>query len=171
MINLIAMKKTIKRVLFFSSLFLLLTSSSCETNDIETGEESFSCYINGQLFTPKSNVNLLDTFPLQEELVFNRDTYFFIRAVNKEYGIFFNITNFDLGRFNLNTSNRNNFNYQLNHVIVSTGDKVYLSKEGSGSVTFTEVSDTNVEGTFEFTLYNENDDSDTIRVTNGKFND
>ena len=164
--------KTIKRVLFFSSFLLLLTSSSCETNDIETGDESFSCYINGQLFIPKANVNLLDTFPLQEELVFNRDTYFFIRAVNKEYGIFFNITNFDLGRFNLNTSNRNNFNYQLSHIIIRTReDKTYLSKDNSGSVTFTEVSDTNVEGTFEFTLYNENDETDIIKVTNGKFND
>jgi len=165
------MKKLIKTIVFLGSLLLLLTSSSCDNDDIETGVESFSCYINGELFIPKSNVNLLDTFPLQEELVFNRDTYFFIRAVNKEYGIFFNITNFDLGRFNLNTSNRNNFNYQLNHVIVSTGDKVYLSKEGSGSVTFTEVSDTNVAGTFEFTLYNENDETDIIKVTKGKFND
>ena len=53
--------KTIKRVLFFSSFFLLLTSSSCETNDIiQTGDESFSCYINGQLFIPKANVNLLE---------------------------------------------------------------------------------------------------------------
>ena len=163
--------KTIRKILLLGSLLTLLTSSSCDNDDIETGDESFSCYINGELFIPKSNVNLLDTFPLQEELVFNRDTYFFIRAVNKEYGIFFNITNFDLGRFNLNTSNRNNFNYQLNHVIVSTGDKVYLSKEGSGSVTFTEVSDTNVAGTFEFTLYNENDETDIIKVTKGKFND
>ena len=59
----------------------------------------------------------------------------------------------------------------MNHAIIKINNKTYLSKDNSGSVTFTKVSDTNVEGTFEFTLYNENDDSDTIRVTNGKFND
>jgi hypothetical protein len=166
------MKKTIKRVLFFSSFFLLLTSSSCETNDIETGDESFSCYINGQLFIPKANVNLLGTLPHQNNLSFGKDSSFLIRAANQDYGIFFSIENFSLGEFNLSESDGNNFNYQLSHIIIRTReDKTYLSKDNSGSVTFTEVSDTNVEGTFEFTLYNENDETDIIKITKGKFND
>ena len=166
--------KTIKRVLFFSSFFLLITSSSCETNDIiQTGDESFSCYINGQLFIPKANVNLLDTFPLRKKVVFSTmNSYFSIKATDSEnYNIFFNVLDYDIGIFNFSQSEGNIYNNDLNHAIINTSDIRYISKDNSGSVTFTEVSDTNVEGTFEFTLYNENDDSDTIRVTNGKFND
>lgn len=166
--------KTIKRVFFFSSFLLLLTSSSCETDDIiETGDKSFSCYINGQLFIPKANVNLLDTFPSRKKVVFSTmNSYFSVKATDSEnYNIFFNIQEYDIGRFNFRQSVGNIYNNNLNHAIINTNGKRYISKEGSGSVTFTEVSDTNVEGTFEFTLYNENDDSDTIRITNGKFND
>jgi hypothetical protein len=165
------MKKLIKTIVFLGSLLLLLTSSSCDNDDIETGDERFSCYINGQLFVPKAKVNLLGTLPQQNNLSFGRNSSFLIRAANQDYGIFFNIENFDLGEFNLSTSDENNFNYELSHIIISTVDKTYLSKENSGTVTFTAVSDTNVEGIFEFTLYNKNDETDIIKVTKGKFND
>jgi hypothetical protein len=68
------MKIIIKRVLFFSSFFLLITSSSCETNDIETRDESFSCYINGRLFVPKDSTNLTSTSP-NNDGVFNFSEY------------------------------------------------------------------------------------------------
>ena len=79
--------KTIKRVLFFSSFFLLLTSSSCETNDIETGDVRFSCYINGQLFTPKGSTNLTSTSP-------NNDGVFFL-----VYDNFFNVKSYNSDNF------------------------------------------------------------------------
>ena len=159
-------------MLFFSSLLLLLTSVSCEKNNIiETGDHSFSCYVNGKLFVPKAASFSFSTLPIGDNLVLNsRNSYFFLRAIGQEYGMFFNIENFDLGEFNIKVSNGDNFNYQLNHVILRTNGKTYLSKEGSGTVTFTNVSDTNVAGVFEFTLYNENDETDIIRVTKGKFN-
>jgi len=167
--------KTIKKMLLLGTLLVLLTGSSCETNDIETGDHSFSCYINGKLFIPKANVNLLDTFPLQEKLVFNRDSYFYARATDsKNYRIIFNIEDFHLGVFNLKQGDGDIYENQLNYAVVvaySNGDKTYLSKEGVGTVTFTEVSANNVEGTFEFTLYNKDDETDTIKVTKGKFND
>ena len=92
------------------------------------------------------------------------------------YKIFFNIEDFDTGVYNLKQSDGNIYENQFNHAVVvayisSNYDKKYISKEGSGTVTFTDVSDTNVAGVFEFTLYNENDETDIIRVTKGKFND
>ena len=85
------------------------------------------------------------------------------------------IKNFiDENEFSLKNSN-GVINYPFNNPETSSvliyNDKKYLSKMNSGKLVLTEASDTNLEGTFEFTLYNENDDSDTIRITNGKFND
>ena len=167
------MKKLIKTIVFLGSLLLLLTSSSCDNDDIETGDESFSCYINGQLFVPKARPFSITTFPVRKKLTFSTmNSYFSVKATDFEkYRVVFNILDYDIGIFNFSQSDGNVFNNDLNHVIISIGDKRYLSKENSGTVTFTEVSDTNVEGTFEFTLYNKNDETDIIKVTKGKFND
>ena len=169
------MKIIIKRVLFFSSFFLLITSSSCETNDIETRDESFSCYINGRLFVPKDSTNLTSTSPNNDGVFFLvYDNFFNVKSYNSDNFVYITIINQNTGEFDLNKSHGiyglDDPN-TINHAIIKINNKTYLSRDNSGSVTFTEVSDTNVEGTFEFTLYNENDDSDTIRVTNGKFND
>jgi hypothetical protein len=167
--------KTIKRVLFFSNFLLLLTSSSCEVNDIGTEDVRFSCYINGQLFTPKGSINLTSTSPNNDGVFFLvYDNFFNVKSYNSDYFIHITIINQNTGEFDLK---RSHGVYGLddpntiNHAIIKINNKTYLSKDNSGSVTFTEVSDTNVEGTFEFTLYNENDETDIIKVTKGKFND
>ena len=166
------MKKLIKTIVFLGSLLLLLTSSSCDNDDIETGDESFSCYINGQLFVPKARPLSFTTSPLSKKLIFNRGSYFSVEAKDHEkYSIFIMIRNFkDSGSHSLQ---QNNFNGITNYVWIRTiiNGENYTSKENSGTVTFTEVSDTNVAGTFEFTLYNENDETDIIKITKGKFND
>lgn len=166
------MKKTAK--LFLLALLVLLTVTSCETDDIDTRDTSFSCYINGELFIPKASTSI-SVFPPGEKLIFGRDSNFSARATDhRDFKVFFNIENFDVGTFNLGISDGNSYEYQLNHAIIvayAGGDKKYVSKDNSGSITFTDVSDTNVKGTFEFTLYNEHDASDIIRITNGKFND
>jgi len=166
------LKKTTKLIL--SALLVLITITSCQTDDIDTGEASFSCYINGELFTPKASTSI-SVLPPGEKLVFNRDSYFFVKTTDhRDFRIFFNIENFETGIFNLGVSDGNSYEYQINHAIIiayAGGDKKYISKGNSGSITFTRVSDTNVEGTFEFTLYNENDVNDIIRITDGKFND
>ena len=102
------------------------------------------------------------------------DNFFNVKSYNSDNFVYITIINQNTGEFDLNKSHGiyglDDPN-TINHAIIKINNKTYLSRDNSGSVTFTEVSDTNVEGTFEFTLYNENDDSDTIRVTNGKFND
>jgi hypothetical protein len=167
------MKKLIKTIVFLGSLLLLLTSSSCDNDDIETGVESFSCYINGQLFVPKARPLSFTTSPLSKKLIFNRGSYFSVKARDHEnYTIFFTIRNFEDNDSHFLKFNDSS-NGDINHAQVRTiiNGENYLSKENSGTVTFTEVSDANVAGTFEFTLYNENDETDIIKVTKGKFND
>ena len=84
---------------------------------------------------------------------------------------FINIKDIDLNVINLNESDGSFYNYDINHAIIRKNGVLYLSKENSGTITFTESSSDNVKGTFEFTLYNENDESDTIHVTDGHFDD
>lgn len=169
----LTMKKITKS--FFGTLLLLLMITSCETEDtIITGDMSFSCYINGELFTPKASTSI-SVFPAGEKLTFNRDSYFSVKATDhQDFRIFFNIENFDIGTFNLGVSDGNTYEYEINHAVIfayANGDQKYVSKGNSGTITFTDVSDTNVEGTFEFTLYNENDENDVIIITDGRFND
>ncbi|MGJ8745993.1 hypothetical protein [Polaribacter sp.] len=165
--------KTIKTIFFFSSLFILLTSSSCETNDdLEFGENSFSCYINGELFTPKPSTSI-STSPVSKKLIFNRDSFFSVSAKDHDkYTIFIMIRNFeDKNSHSLKLNNTQNVDDSYANIYTLINGKKYISKDDSGIVTFTNVTDSNVEGTFEFTLYNVNDDNDVIQITNGKFND
>ena len=167
------------KILFFSSLLLLLTSVSCEKNNsIETGDHSFSCYINGKLFVPKGSTNLISTGPYDDGLSFmkyNDELDLAIEVDNSENRIVIYIKDFisNNDEFVLKTSNGviyYPFNNPKTSTVLMLNNKKYLSKIGSGTVLFTEVSNTNIEGTFEFTLYNENDETDIVRVTNGKFN-
>jgi len=169
------MKKLIKTIVFLGSLLLLLTSSSCDNDDIETGDHSFSCYINGGLFVPKGSTNIVSTSPNNDGLsIYLYDDFLSLKVNNSSDFVYFSITNYGIGKINLDNSlgffGPSDF-HTINHAVVRINNKTYLSKENSGTVTFTAVSDTNVAGTFEFTLYNENDETDIIKVTKGKFND
>lgn len=164
--------KKIKKVLFYCSILILITSSSCETNDeVEFGENTFSCYINGEVFVPKPQTTI-STSPLSKKLEFNRGSYFSMSAKDHDkYTIFIMIKNFeDKISHPLKLNNHNGDNNYANIYTLINGEK-YISKDNSGTVTFTNITDNNVEGTFKFTLYNENDNSDIIQITNGKFND
>ena len=172
-----SMKKR-KIILLFYGILTILTISSCEKNDkLEFVEDTFSCYINGELFVPKGNTNLISTSPGNDGLSFmkfNSDLDLVIQVKNEKSKMVIYIKNFiDENEFSLENSN-GVINYPFNNPETSSvliyNDKKYLSKMNSGKLLLTEASDTNLEGTFEFTLYNENDDSDTIRITNGKFN-
>ncbi len=161
--------KTFKIFLLYSFLMLFLTNGSCKKPDIPTGDHTFSCFIDGKLFVPKGNSSFSDG-PFNDGLSFLRyDTFFSGSAKDfKEYTVFFNIKDFATGTFNLKASNGSFYDNSYSHAIVRHNNVYYLSKENSGSVTFSEAAD-NVVGTFEFTLYNENNENDIIRVTNGNF--
>ncbi len=158
---------------------MLCTSVSCNKTDddvIPTGDNTFSCYIDGVFFVPKGSIT---SMPYDDGLSFLRNEYFEseyfrteARNTNKNIVIYFSILDFNMDTFNLTESNGlfdPSDPNDINHAIVGVNGIKYLSKENSGAVTFTEVTDTNVNGTFEFTLYNENDDSDVIHITQGNF--
>ncbi len=173
--------QTIRIVLFGISLFMLCTSVSCNKTDddvIPTGDHTFSCYINGEFFVPKGNIG---SIPYNDGLSFLRNEYFEseyfrieARNTTKNITVYFSILDFSIDTFNLTESNGlfdPSDPNDINHAIVRINGIKYLSKENSGTVTFTVVTDTHVKGTFEFTLYNENDESDVIHITHGNFDD
>jgi hypothetical protein len=82
----------------------------------------------------------------------------------------FNITDWGVGFYNLSESNGDYYNHSINHAMIRRDGAWYVSIENSGNVNFIEADiDGNTRGTFEFILYNENDPSDTINITDGQF--
>ncbi len=161
--------KTLLKITFYLFVVLIFTTSSCRK--LPHGDHSFYCYINGELFVPKGDPNFT-TSPYVEPLAFyvNQDN-FRVRAFNSKYHIMINIVDWDIGTHYLSQS-EDYYDYSKNHARVGVNQTWYISKPNSGKVTFTEASlDGNIKGTFEFTLYNENDDSDVIHVTGGHFDD
>lgn len=153
---------------------MLCASVSCNKTDDEvvpTGDHTFSCYINGEFFVPKGSIT---SSPYHDGLSFLKYDFFNATAKNsvKNAIVYFTIKDWAEGTFNLTTSNglfQPSDPNDINHAIVGINGIKYLSKENSGTVTFTTVTETDVKGNFEFTLYNENDESDIIHITNGKF--
>ncbi len=168
--------KKFNGILLYIVLLLLLTGGSCirPEQELPSGDHSFYCYIDGELFVPKGFHDVFSESPPNDGLFFViYEDYFHVHASdNKKYFVMFNIVDWHTGTFQLNNSSGITTDRSINHAIVKINGVWYLSKENSGTVTFTEAGmDENTEGTFEFTLYNENDDSDIIHVTGGHFND
>jgi hypothetical protein len=166
--------------LFFKTTILLfaIILYNCEdntnTND-STGNDSFSCYINGKLFTPSAGTGIGggDIKPFNWSYT-NLDNpnipyYFKIRS-SGEYTIALVIIEPKLGK--------NFFINELDDIIDFTNSGMIVKNElifyntkdnqNNGSVIFSELSETKAVGTFECSLYN--DKGDELKVTNGKFN-
>ena len=160
------------------SLFclILFVNASCSKDEaIPTGNDTFSCRINGKLFLPESSAPLTTIGPTGNGLSFegfNNQLDLSISAYNNPNEISIYIKNHALGVFNLTKSN-GVVGYpasdQKNQVTILYDGKKYLSKDGSGAVIITELTATELKGTFEFILYNESNNNDIIRVTEGKF--
>jgi hypothetical protein len=73
---------------------------------------------------------------------------------NIKYTVFLNVVEISNNMLELEDSDFSFYNFTMNHASLSINGKIYISKQGSGSVTFIENSDDNIKGTFEFTLYN-----------------
>jgi len=165
--------KTVKNLFFFILIILLFNNASCEKPIIEppTGDNTFYCYINGELFVPKSCVSCVPFY--QGYSMLEYDNYFTSRAYDqKKYTVYFTIINWEVGTFNLQDSNglmAPEDHNDINHAIIIKNGIKYLSKQGSGIVNFTVKTETDIKGTFEFTLYNEDNPNDMIQVTNGHF--
>lgn len=170
---------TLKLILFNVFALILFANGSCSKPEpiIPTGNHTFSCRINGKLFLPKSSSPIGTVGSTGDGLSFlrlNNNLDIAPLAYNSPTAINFYIKNYAIGIFILTDSNgRIEYPYDNpdNQATLLYNGVKYLSKQGSGHVTFTDVTTENVKGTFEFTLYNENDNNDVIHVTEGKFDD
>jgi len=164
-----------------SIILLLLAFSSCKkdpnkglTPETQTGANTLSCKINGKLFTPKQS--LFGPVPLTgriEKKISTERRILFIEAIYNDITasrININIDNFyGTGRYNLDYPNINGYTeyvYEYNQ----PNKIIYSSKSTNiGYVNITKASDNIVSGTFEFTLSELNNTSNTISVTSGRF--
>ena len=172
--------KTIKNILYSAVIMLLFINASCTKPEppIPTGNHTFSCRINGNLFLPNKGGGCgFSTLPCNGDgldvIGSNNNLTLSITAFNSTANIvYFNIVNYKLGVFTLMDSNgltrSEGDPRDINHAIAIKNGIKYLSKQGSGTVTFTDL-DKNAKGTFEFKLYNEKDSNDVITVTEGRF--
>lgn len=161
--------------LFFKILVLLFMTSisSCtdntDTND-STGNDTFSCYINGQLYIPSAGtgINGGDIRPFA--WAFNDDSTRITLNSGGDYTLFINLIDPKKGENFLNEELRNSLDFGSTGMVVLNNIIYYNTKnnQNNGTITFTELSDTKAIGTFECTLYN--DTGDELKVTNGKFN-
>jgi hypothetical protein len=168
--------KTFKIFTLLAFVILLFSSSSCDSDDLKNrpeGDGTLSCLINGKLFFPKSSSNITSTLPTGNGLriLINERRYQFTAKDFQKYTISFNLVDVGNEIVNLEESSGSFHDYSLNHALLRINSTIYISKQGSGSVTFIENSAENIKGTFEFTLYNEDDENDVIRVTDGRFDD
>jgi len=154
-------------------LIFITTLFSCEdnsnTND-STGNDSFSCYINGKLYTPSAGTGIGggDIRPFAWAYDDNGKRI----TINSggEYTLFINILNPTEGENTLNEELRNSLDYGSKGMVIHNELIFYNTKnnQNNGFVNFTELSETKALGTFECILYN--DKGDELKVTNGKFN-
>tara|TARA_R110001606_G_C15221868_1_gene634132 strand:+ start:296 stop:829 length:534 start_codon:yes stop_codon:yes gene_type:complete len=159
-------------------LIFITTMFSCEdntnTND-STGNDSFSCYINGKLYIPSAGtgINGGDIRPFSWTYTNfdnpNNNYHFDISSIG-EYRLALFIVNPLKGNNFLDERLNDTFDFTHSGMIIQNNRIFYNTRnnENNGFVNFTEISDTKAVGTFECTLYNDN--GDELKVTKGKFN-
>ena len=157
-----------------------------------TGANTAGCYINGKLLIPKNNNQAIGgplIYGLKYHLgnsfgdpLFN--DYFAITIRNRkdidgdDIYIHFNQMVQGVGTYVLGQSNGNRFTASPNnnHAVLERGVnsgniQTYLSSPTSGSIIINRFdwASNIISGTFSFSLYNANNPSDIIEVTQGRF--
>ncbi|MDO5655919.1 MAG: hypothetical protein Q4G27_07245 [Flavobacteriaceae bacterium] len=165
--------KTIKLLLLLPCLFGIL---GCDNPVIEipTGDRTFSCYVNGDLFLPRGNSG--GVMPVGDgiSILLGDDFYNFLAKDYRNYTIYFKINNPQLGSFNLEESDGllpGSDNRDITHAIVRKNGVIYISKPGSGTITLDEYSEENRKGSFEFIVYRQDNPTKKLIITEGKFDD
>ena len=165
--------------LLLKTLLLLATTLNCNcednnTND-STGNDSFSCDINGQLYIPSAGTGIGggDIRPFSwayTNFEDDNNPYLFTMGSGGNFTLSINVINPELGENSLNEELIHQFETEHSGMIVLNSDNFYNTRnnQDNGTVNLTELSETKAIGTFECTLYDE--DGNELRVTNGKFN-
>ncbi|QTE24291.1 hypothetical protein [Polaribacter cellanae] len=165
-----------KHLFFKIVLFLFtLTLFNCEGNNLNTnestGNDSFSCLVNGKLYIPSAGTGIGggDIRPFAWAFGSANDPYITINS-GGEYTLFINLINPKKGENFLNEKLTDELDYYHTGMVVHNELIFYNTRNNhnNGTVTFTELSEIKAVGTFECTLYN--DKGDELKITEGKFN-
>jgi hypothetical protein len=183
--------------LFLKTAILLfaITFLKCENNDpqeqlppiTQTGANTFSCIINGEILIPKdAKGNLGGPGGPRKGLsvYYFQNKNFEIDAGNfRDVGgdnIYININNLNsIGTYNFGLSSvqpASTFKPDYPYCWAGITDnldneKRYLSNTNSGTITITRLDNVNkiISGNFELTVFNNNDPNEIIRITEGRF--
>lgn len=159
-----------KTKILYLFLIVTITTNACKkdkneglTPETQTGANTFSCKINGQIFVPKQD--LFGPTSLYSQIdTFNGSNTLNISASNPSTYIenmHFNIYNFKgIGEYNIDIINSIYIDCYLN--IPSPN----LEKSQSGIIRITKYEGKIVSGTFEFNLKH---GTENIAVTSGRF--
>jgi hypothetical protein len=158
-------------------IFVTTLNSSCEEHNTNesTGNDTFSCYINGNLYIPSAGTGIGggDIRPFNWAYTnFDNSTnpYLFTMGSGGDYTLSIRLINPNIGQNILNEELIDQFDIEHSGMIVLNTTNFYNTKNNlnNGYVNFTEFTKTKAIGTFECTLYGEN--GKELKVTNGKFN-
>ncbi len=178
-----------KTTILLFGLFLLL-QTGCNKEDVfkptlppitQTGENTFGCFIDGNLLTPRSGTGWQGIpdpgmiFLGTTSMIYNELRVRDFKSGN--FGILkLHIDNLDIngeGSFIINESNcedGNNANPNIN-ITCRLFDNWYCSIENGGTLIITRYDFDNgiVSGTFSCTAVNKDDPNDVIEITEGRF--
>lgn len=159
-----------------------------------TGTNTAGCIINGKVLIPKNGVNSTSgftTFGLTTGagINFNEpivgDDYWYVKIVNlrnkdRGYWIYLHLNNTEngVGSYAVNQSNSdffadgpNNSQIIVRETFNGISGKTFLSSYNSGTIKITRFDYSNgiYSGIFNCTLYNKDDPSEIIQITDGRF--
>lgn len=187
-----------KTTILVFGIFLLL-QSSCSKDDgftptlppiTQTGENTFGCFIDGNLLTPRDGDGLLGVPDRGMRFVSLGDppNYIYNELIVRDFksgtgGIvkihFDNIEQYGEGVFTINESNCEDGLDAIQNINItcrwwneaSQVFKWYCSKESGGILTISRYDLDNgiVSGTFSCTVQNKNNPNDIIEITEGRF--
>ena len=187
-----------KNILYFLTLFIFINcSTDNETvNDqlpaiTTTGARTAGCIVNGKVVIPKDGVNSLSGHEVQGlktlvginffEPVLGGDYYSFSIANLKDkghsYTVYVHLNNLHngIGEYEVGPSIGDYFvhNSSAPYIIVretqnGVSGKRFTSGENSGTITVSRF-DSILSGTFSGTVYNKDDVSEKIEITDGRF--
>jgi hypothetical protein len=159
-----------------------------------TGANTAGCIINGKVLIPKNGINstsgqVVEGLRVQTGVNFDSvpygNGYFAVDFTNLKdkghsYWIYVHLINVlnAVGNYTVGQSNAEFWSFTSNNPQILARDtydgvsnKIFLSSPNSGTITISRVDFTSriISGTFNATLYNQSNTSETIQVTDGRF--
>ncbi len=170
--------KKIKSIFAISMMLIAISFTSCSSDDdssgggSEAGEGEVIARVNGNSFQSISQGTV-------GRITVSGGTEFLqITAINLNgEAMTIQVTRPVIEETSYDFDDANNISAVATYTIVDTSTfqstsyaAPFMNSGDVGTITITERTDTNIKGTFEFMSRNQDDDTDTLNVTEGSFN-